>query len=647
MIDPTEEGRRTAAAPGAPTTPRPRLSTRRRTSRLGALLTATALGVGMVAAAPVAPSALAASPGFCTDGTQPYVPVSEARAWVGGESVTGLSVSKGTTPEGFTGSYIGFIDDALGKDKDLLLFRLSNPTIDGTNGLKPAGIWAGMSGSPVYASDGRLIGAVAYSLNYDNLPIAGVTPAEYMKNIGNTGLEQVARVPLTKGNLKTTTAGAKVAGASLNGSALTPVKTVNVAGPAGTKQNAFANRTLARTPKTASAAELLRSRTFQPAAAQSTSGVTEPLVAGGNIAVTLTSGDLVVGSIGTVTAICGNTVWAFGHPMTLGGKVSLLMSNASAAMVVPDGTGWVGSYKEVSEIGAPIGMINQDRNAGIRGTIGAVSSFPVTVNVQNPSGKQIASYATKVADQDNAAPAVATLTGQAAFEQLDQVGAGTGKVTWTISYRRANGATGTFTNSQIVSDRSYFPDEIGTPPAEDAWAITSQGFENATITGISVTLKLLSAEAVSYQVKQVQRLNKSKWSALDGSKLKPNTSYSLRNVYQKTSNGKPAGTVNGPAYTIKLSKSAKSKGTMKVSSLAAEQGCDPNGSCAEWGSVAESISEDFDMLVMLLDSQESNDRVLGKLNYKLKKGSSTRNFAWTGPGLMAGSTTAAFTIAKK
>ena len=68
---------------------------------------------------------------------------------------------------------------------------------------------------------GSLTGLPANHRDFD-LPIAGVTPAEYMKNIGNTGLEQVARVPLTKGNLKTTTAGAKVAGASLNGSALTP-----------------------------------------------------------------------------------------------------------------------------------------------------------------------------------------------------------------------------------------------------------------------------------------------------------------------------------------------------------------------------------------------------------------------------------------
>ena len=89
----------------------------------------------------------------------------------------------------------------MGKGKDLLLFQLSSPVIDGTGGLKPAGIWAGMSGSPVYSSDGALIGAVSYSLNYDNLPVAGVTPAEYMKTIGSTLADAPVTVRVGKQNL--------------------------------------------------------------------------------------------------------------------------------------------------------------------------------------------------------------------------------------------------------------------------------------------------------------------------------------------------------------------------------------------------------------------------------------------------------------
>ena len=38
-----------------------------------------------------------------------------------------------------------------------------------------------MSGSPVYAADGSLIGAVAYTLSYGSTPIAGITPWEDMQ----------------------------------------------------------------------------------------------------------------------------------------------------------------------------------------------------------------------------------------------------------------------------------------------------------------------------------------------------------------------------------------------------------------------------------------------------------------------------------
>src|SRR6185312_5852846 len=41
---------------------------------------------------------------------------------------------------------------------------------------RAGGVWAGMSGSPVYTADGRLIGSVSYGLAASS-PIAGITPA--------------------------------------------------------------------------------------------------------------------------------------------------------------------------------------------------------------------------------------------------------------------------------------------------------------------------------------------------------------------------------------------------------------------------------------------------------------------------------------
>lgn len=611
--------------------------------RAGALLMAGALALGLTAAAT---PAQAASPAFCSDGSQPYVPVSEVRGWQPGHAVNGKTVTQGITPEGFTGSYIGFVADALGKGKDLLLFRLKNPTIDGTGGIKAAGIWEGMSGSPVYDTAGRLIGAVAYSLNSDNLPVAGVTPAAYMKTIGTTALEQPARVRLTSANMAATPAAERLAGTALTGRALSLLKAVNLAGGAGAKQNAFVNRTLARTPKSAAAASRLRSGSFMTAPRQLTNA--KPLVAGGNIFVGYTSGDEPIGALGTVTAICGKTVWAFGHLMDLAGKVSLFMSNASAVMIVPDSTGIKSSFKQVSQIYAPVGMITQDRNAGIRGTIGATRGFPLTVTVKNPRGTVVGKHAAAVADPEVAASAAATLTGQAAFEQLDQVGAGTGKVSWTIGYRRANGKTGTIRNSQVISDRSAFLDAIGTPPSDDVWAITSQNHENASITGIKVTVTLLSADAVAYRLVKIQRSAKGKWSDLAGTTIKTGSGYSLRPVFQVVRNGRPNGSTPGKPFALTLPTTARTKGSLKVvaGSLAdGSAGCKIDEGdivCPDW---SDPPSRSFAELLAMLDSQTSNADLTRRLTYQLTKGSKSVVGHGTGLGVTIGSTTARFTIA--
>ena len=68
------------------------------------------------------------------------MPKDELRGYTTGAAVTALTVTKGTPPERFTGTYIGFIEGALGKGKDMLLFKLSSPIIVGTAGLKPAGV---------------------------------------------------------------------------------------------------------------------------------------------------------------------------------------------------------------------------------------------------------------------------------------------------------------------------------------------------------------------------------------------------------------------------------------------------------------------------------------------------------------------------
>ena len=89
--------------------------------------------------------------------------------------VDGLTVSRGTEPEEFTGTVLGVLTDGISPGVDMIIADLDSPAIDAAGG-----IWQGMSGSPVYAEDGRLLGAVSYGLSYGPSPIAGITPFEAM-----------------------------------------------------------------------------------------------------------------------------------------------------------------------------------------------------------------------------------------------------------------------------------------------------------------------------------------------------------------------------------------------------------------------------------------------------------------------------------
>ena len=119
------------------------------------------------------PSAHADQPVEATD-CPSVLPTTEA---VAGLTGTGYTVEHGNLPEPFTAQVLGRIVNGVGPGMDMIMADLSSAALT-----RAGGVWAGMSGSPVYAPDGRLIGAVAYGLAA-NSSIAGLTPAEDLMSI--------------------------------------------------------------------------------------------------------------------------------------------------------------------------------------------------------------------------------------------------------------------------------------------------------------------------------------------------------------------------------------------------------------------------------------------------------------------------------
>jgi hypothetical protein len=321
-----------------------------RRGRALASLTAV-LGLGLGTAAVTGGTATSAEPaGDCTAA----YPVSSV---ADGDPVTGLTVSEGTTPEGFTGEVLGVLDDGIGPDLDMVLVRLDSPAIQ-----QAGGIWAGMSGSPVYADDGRLIGAVAYGLSYGPSPVAGVTPFEDMDDYLSSARPGTIKVGGSVARTIAAHSDVSKAQAEKGFSQLEMPLGVSGIGARRLEQ-AKATRKHAWLPKSTYA--------MGASAAPGAGAGPETVVAGGNLAASLSYGDVTQAGVGTATSVCNGKVVGFGHPMAFLGATSLTLHPADALYIQEDS---LGAPFKVANLGAPAGTITDDHLTGITGIFGTLPS---------------------------------------------------------------------------------------------------------------------------------------------------------------------------------------------------------------------------------------------------------------------------------
>lgn len=311
-------------------------------------LTVGALGAIGSTATALAPGGDAAPVADCA---QPF-PLSEVAK---GDLVNGLTVVSGTDPVGFTGEVLGVLQDGIAPDLDMIMIDLDMPAFDETDG-----VWAGMSGSPVYAEDGRLVGAVAFGLSWGPSKIAGITPFEYMDDFlaPSTRAAEVrlspaqARVVAERGGVTRSQAAA--------GFRELPMPM----GVAGLSARGLA-RAQDRGPK------YLQKNTYLLGRAGADAVGPETIVAGGNLAASAAYGDITFAGVGTATSVCNGDVVGFGHPLYQLGATTEGLHPADAIYIQPES---LGSPFKVANIGPVAGTITQDRLTGLTGTFGPVPS---------------------------------------------------------------------------------------------------------------------------------------------------------------------------------------------------------------------------------------------------------------------------------
>lgn len=151
---------------------------------------------------------------------------------------------------------------------------------------------------------------------------------------------------------------------------------------------------------------------------------------GAAIGVAVAYGDFAVGATGTVTAVDGKNVLAFGHPFLHRGNVNYFMTDATVVGTI---SGQSNGMK-IANIGNIIGRVNQDRATGIAGKLGVFPSVvPIKVAVKDNSLAREESFGASIAyDEDFLAQLSGGIAYAALSKTADDLSGSTAKVDFKI-----------------------------------------------------------------------------------------------------------------------------------------------------------------------------------------------------------------------
>jgi len=372
------------------------------------LVALSVLGVGMTPA-----------PGAAAPAIMPSHAIAVGMTGVGKTVIIGTSVVP------FNVRVLGILHNA-GPAGDLVLFRASGPAIHSVGGIA-----AGMSGSPIYLQ-GKLAGALSYTFQASDPTVGLFTPIEDMLRVlpgsaqsGPAAPRVYALAPMRVGGR--TVRRVVVAAASAR-AARRPSRDTLVAVPAETPLFVSGMSGAGLQALTS----VLAPMGLTPVAGGSEANIPAslPLEPGSAIGVALLKGDIAAYAIGTMTYRDGNRMLAFGHPFTGIGPASYLLMNAKIFQVVQ---GQQQNIK-IGAVGAPVGIVSQDRPAGIGGTIGVMPRmFGVHVHVTDADSGAGHDYNFQVIPSTEIAPVVVPVGSRGAIERaLNRSGQGTATVRMTL-----------------------------------------------------------------------------------------------------------------------------------------------------------------------------------------------------------------------
>ena len=384
------------------------------------------------------------------------------------------TVFKGTKVEEFPIEIIDIIEDQ-NLDTDMILIKASGEKIE-----KSGGVASGMSGSPVYIND-KLIGAISYKWQEADHRFALVTPIIKMLNL-KKGTQDVSFYKSLK-------------------AANTPIM---IGGLTGRSFDRLKN-----------SLDIENSRFISTSSTSQQSVENPNLEAGSALAIQLVRGDVSVASIGTVTLVDNNEVYAFGHPFMNKGKSNFLMSKAYINAIIP-------SRSQPFKIGSPmdklLGVIENDRNAGVYGKINKFPNIiPLTVKVEDKNLGVTKEVRTQIINDEKLLGELgSSIILQTIDSSLDRIGYGTSNV--SIEIMGSN-----LPDGKVVRKNMYYSNnDIAVSTLSDYYRmmdlITKNPFKEINIFDIKVNIETTKSHDVAL-IQEAEVLNEKIY---PGSKLKLN-----------------------------------------------------------------------------------------------------------------------------
>lgn len=360
----------------------------------------------------------------------------------------GRTIVAGDVIEEFTVDILGVIDQA-GTLSDFIVVRVSGDLIG-----RSGGIAQGMSGSPVYVN-GKLIGALSRAANWSKaiMPIGLVTPIEPMLDVlDDARAASIAAVPaaavladvafVQMGSRPSDDLVAALPNVIFSYPVSTPLITTGLTGRSldilmsGLSSHGLSAKLVTDVLDAGIQPEIrgLSSLglTLLPLAGTGAATPADPatLIAGGSVGVALASGDISVGSLGTITYRDGDLLVAYGHPFINNGSSQFPLTSVS---IIDTMKSFQASFK-LGTLGDSLGTILEDRAAAIGGQLGPVADLiELSLEVRDADRDLDRSYSVGLVDEPRILPELLLSTGfQAIDTTLDRLGQGTVEVTYQI-----------------------------------------------------------------------------------------------------------------------------------------------------------------------------------------------------------------------